>query len=277
MAGAHSLAAELLAPVRVRGGVDVAFSKGAGETYAGSVFETGGYRVLFPKACGRTEAVVINTGGGIAGGDQVRFAFQVGPRAHAVVTSQAAERIYRSLGPAARIDVHLDVAENASCLWLPQETILYADGRLARRFEADISPSATLLMGEIAVFGREAMGEAVTHGAFMDTWRIRRGGKLTFADTVALEGPIAELLARKSVAAGARVVATLLLVAPSAEDRLEAVRTAIADSPMRAAASSWNGLLLMRIIGGKVEEVRHGMAAAVRACTGAGMPRVWGF
>jgi urease accessory protein len=267
--------ASLLEPVRVRGGVDVEFAVRGGETFASSVYEHGGYRVLLPKACGRTEAVIINTGGGMAGGDHVSMSFKVAEHGALVATSQAAERVYRTLGPVTRTTVRLEAGHNARLFWLPQETILYSGAKLGRRLEADVAGSASLLVSEIAIFGRDAMGERVMDASFSDQWRVRRDGRLVLAEAMLLDGPIDKLLQRRSVADGSRVVATMLWMAPNAEDQLEAARASLEGSRVRAAASSWNGLLLVRMIGEKSEAVRRSVAAVVRALTASDMPRVW--
>ena len=68
---------------------------------------------------------------------------------------------------------------------------------LTRRIDVDLAPTdASLLMAEAVVFGRAAMGEAMQQGLLADRWRVRRGGRLVFAETVRLDGAIAEKLAR---------------------------------------------------------------------------------
>lgn len=280
MSASSTLTSSSLASVRVKGGADVRFVADHGVTQRGTVYEHGGYRVMFPRVSGRTEAVIVNTGGGMVGGDRVTLAFEAGPDASAVATSQSAERVYRSLGADTSVDVRLRAEAGASLFWLPQETILFSGGRLSRRLEADVAASATLLMSEIAIFGREAMGERVTHGIFCDSWRVRRDGQLVFAEALRLDGDIAHQLERPSVAHGCRVIATVLLVAPDAEERVENARAAfgevgIARQSMRAGASAWNGLLLVRMMGARSELVRQAVARVIEALTNSAMPRVW--
>ncbi len=107
--------------------------------------------------------------------------------------------------------------------WLPQETILFDRARLKRRIDVDLAEDASLVMAEAVVFGRAAMGEAMRDGFWADTWRVRRGGRLVFAENVRLDGDIAEKLARPASAAGGIALATVL-VAPADETTLAAVR-----------------------------------------------------
>ena len=90
------------------------------------------------------------------------------------VTTAAAEKIYRSLGPDTSIDVKLDVGAGGALAWLPQETILFDQMRLARTIDVELARGASLLLAEAVVFGRSAMGEAVMSGSCFDRWRVRR-------------------------------------------------------------------------------------------------------
>ena len=145
------------------------------------------------------EAVIVNTGGGMAGGDRFAIDLSLGAGASLIAGTAAAEKIYRSTGPDAEMDVTLDVGEGARLAWLPQETILFDRARLSRRIDVDLAESASLLMAEAVVFGRAAMGEAMEQGFFADRWRVRRGGKLVFADSARLDGAIADKARRPAV------------------------------------------------------------------------------
>src|SRR5262249_59875214 len=130
------------------------------------------------RAWGELEAVMVTPAGGIAGGDRFRLDVTVEPRARLVVTTAAAEKVYRALAAQATIDVKLDVAAGGSLAWLPQETILFDRARLKRAIDVDLAEDARLVLAEAIVFGRSGMGEAV-HGSFLfDRWRLRRGGRL---------------------------------------------------------------------------------------------------
>src|SRR5262245_49260771 len=100
------------------------------------VHEEGSLRVRFPNADpGQCEAVIVNTAGGIAGGDRFDLDVEVGPRARLSVSGAAAEKIYRTHGPDAEISVHLNVERGATLHWLPQETILFDRTRMSRQID----------------------------------------------------------------------------------------------------------------------------------------------
>ena len=140
---------------------------------------------------GALEAMIVNTAGGIAGGDRHDLDIRVEGGRGASVTTAAAEKVYRALGPDAEIAVKLSVGADGRLNWLPQETILFDRARLKRRIEVELARGASLVMAEAVVFGRAAMGEAVEQGTFTDRWRVRRDGRLLFAETMRLDGAIA--------------------------------------------------------------------------------------
>ena len=69
---------------------------------------------MFPRLPGPLQAIVINSAGGITGGDRLRLQAEAGEGAHLVLTTQAAERAYRANGATpGRIDTRLAVAAGA--------------------------------------------------------------------------------------------------------------------------------------------------------------------
>ncbi len=156
------------------------------------------------------EAVIINTAGGMTGGDRFDIDVAVGPSARLAVTTAAAEKIYRSLGPDTELAVKLAVAPGGALAWLPQETIVFDRARLRRTIDVDLAPGANLLLAEAVIFGRSAMGETVRLGQFLDRWRVRVGGTLVFAETIRLDGDIEQALAEPAIAARRVAVASVL-------------------------------------------------------------------
>jgi len=239
--------------------------------------ESGSMRIRLPRVAGRgIEAILVNTAGGIACGD--RFSVEIEAQAGAAVTvaTPAAEKVYRSDGPVAELSVSLSARSGSHLEWLPQETILFDQARLARRLDADMAGDAHLTLFEAVVFGREAHEERIGNGFFEDRWRIRRDGRLAYADTLRLEGPIADLLGKPSVAKGARALATLIHLAPDAEARLEPTREILlARDGCDAAASAWNGILAVRFCALSVEALRASALPFLLAFRGEPLPRVW--
>jgi urease accessory protein len=255
---------------RVVSRVAMTVKAAAGKSRRGKVYEDGALRVRFPNG-EALEAVVVNTAGGIAGGDKFSFDVDVSEGAALTVTTAAAEKTYRSLGEPATMDVKLSVATGGSLTWLPQETILFNEAQLRRTIEIDLAADAKILLAESVVFGRTAMDEAVMQGNLFDRWRVRRDGKLIFADTLRLDGPIAEKLSRKAIAAGGCAIATVL-VTPVEEAQIAALR----EQPFAgdAGVSAWNGFALARIVAKDGEALRHDLKLLLGAIGGT-LPRLW--
>jgi urease accessory protein len=243
-----------------------------GHTRRARVQEDGSLRVRFPNATSSAlEAVIVNTGGGMTGGDRFSIGLTVGEGARLIAGTAAAEKIYRSTGPDAEMDVTLDVHAGGHLSWLPQETILFDRARLSRRIEIGLADAASLVVAEAVVFGRAAMGEAITEGLFADRWRLRRDGRLIFAESVRLDGAIAEKLSASAVAAGG-IAAASVLIAPGDEATLGPVRAL--DFAGEVGISAWNGIALARLIARDDASLRHDLIA-VLAALDQSVPRLW--
>lgn len=269
----------LPAYVRAAGGVRLRFGPVGGQTHRLDVAESGGYRARFPTTFASTsEAVLINTGGGMAGGDAMRVDIELDARSDAIVTTQAAEKIYRSQGAETRIDTTLSLGAGASLAWLPQESILFSGARLARSLTVELAADARLVACETVFFGRSAMGEVMLRGALRDRWRIRREGRLVFAEDVRLEGAMAETLARQAVGAGARAAATVVVAGPDLQDRLEHVRALAAEESadgVESGAGIVSDLLVVRLLSRDAQALRRVLVTLLGHLTGRALPRTW--
>ena len=250
------------------------------ETVLDGLRQMGCLKARFPRPerGAWTNAVSLNTAGGIAAGDRLTSAIAIGEGARATIAGQAAERCYRALQGAAPATVRTEirVAPGASMEWLPQETILFDRCALDRRLEIELASDAWFLGVEAIVFGRAAMGEQVGHANFRDTIRIRRDGRLLLHDAVRMQGEVAAKLARPAIGGGARAMATLLHVAPDAEMALEALRDALADAPGEWGASAWDGMLVARFLAADGASLRRAVMTGLQALRGERpLPRVW--
>ena len=177
------------------------------------------------------QAVLVNTAGGVTGGDDFRMSATAGPGTKLTLTTQAAERAYRArAGETGRIDNRLTLADGARLHWLPQDTILFEGSALRRRMRVDMAPSARLLLVEPVIFGRMAMDEALRDASFHDRIEIRRDGDPVYLDAMRLGGDVQAHLSRPFVAGGARAMASLVLAAPDAEAMLPRVRQMLPDT-----------------------------------------------
>jgi urease accessory protein len=240
------------------------------------VSESGSARVRFPRPEGnRLDAVLINTGGGICCGDCFDVRIGVGAGAQTVVATPAAEKVYRSDGAVADVSVGLSLASGAEIEWLPQETILFDEARLRRRLTVEMTGDSKALLFEAVTFGRSARGEAMRHGLLNDAWRVTRDGRLVYADTLRLTGPVAALLDRPALGGGARAAATCLYAAADAESRVGEARSLLAGCRSQCGASAWDGLLVVRFLAASSSDLRLDAVRFLEGFRGCPLPRVW--
>ena len=262
---------------RTEGSVRLGFVRAEGQTALARLRQSGAARVRFPKpvAGADPEAVLLNTAGGLTGGDRIDVEVALAARSAATVTSAAAEKIYRALDGDAEVRVRLELDDGARLAWLPQPTIVFDKARLDRRTDVAIAGNASFLAVETLLFGRSAMGEDVHYGACRDSWRVRRDGRLVFADTFRVDGAVAGVLDRTATLDGARAVAMLLWAAPDAAARLDEVRGLLADAPCTAGASTWNALLVVRLAAQDGRALLASLEPLIACLTGRPVPRVW--
>jgi urease accessory protein len=268
---AAAIEQDTFAANRARGTIALAVAATDGVTRRTRVHEAGSLRVRFPNTQHGLEAVIVNTGGGMTGGDAFSVALDIGEGAHLVAGTAAAEKIYRSTGPDTTMNVHLSVGAGGRLAWLPQETILFDRARLKRRIDVDLAEGASLVMAEAVLFGRAAMCEEMRDGFWADNWRLRRGGRLVFAENVRLDGDIAAQLARPASGNGAIALATVL-IAPVDDTLLDAVRGL--DFAGEAGISAWNGIAVARLVARDGAALRRDLVA-ILAALGQSVPRLW--
>ncbi len=250
-----------------------------GGTVIRECYQEAGLRIRMPRVepGEALEAVVINTAGGITGGDRFVLDITAGPATRAVVTTQAAEKVYRSSGGIGHFDTAIRVAAGTDLAWLPQEAILFDGSALERRLTVDMDAGATVLAVESVVFGRLARGERVDHAYLFDRWRIRRGGRLVYAEGLRFEGGVARALKGRACGAGAVAAASLVLVAPDAEQRVEAVRLLLEQvhgQGVEAGVSAFDGLLSLRLLAADPFALRTALVNILVLLRGP-IPRVW--
>jgi urease accessory protein len=260
---------------RARGAVRFDVQQAEGVTRRRHLHESGSLRVRFPSPeADGLSAVFVNTAGGIAGGDRFDIEIATGAGARLAVTTAAAEKIYRAAGPAAEINIALKAAAGAHLAWLPQETILFDRARVVRQIDIDLADSASLLLCEIVVFGRAAMGERMLTGEFVDRWRLSRGGRLVFAENIRLDGDIGEKLAQAAVAKGGVAIGTALIV-PGDETLVARIRELSESFAGEVGISAWNGFAMARFCAQDAAKLRADMMAVLGRASGSALPRLW--
>jgi len=273
--GSTSATSAIFAANRARGSVIFDVHQVEGLTRRRHLHESGSLRVRFPSPeADGLSAVFVNTAGGVAGGDAFGIEIAAGQGTRLAVTTAAAEKIYRAQGPAAQLDISLKAAAGAHISWLPQETILFDRARVSRHIDIDLADSASLLLCEIVVFGRTAMGERMQTGEFTDRWRLSRGGRLVFAENIRLDGDIGEKLGRAAIAKGGLAIGTALIV-PGDEALVERIRELTPSFGGEVGISSWNGFAMARFCAQDAGKLRADMMAVLGRASPEALPRLW--
>ncbi|MEM8788436.1 MAG: urease accessory protein UreD [Pseudomonadota bacterium] len=260
---------------RARGTLRLRLRPGPGGAGPVTLYQSGAAKLFLPRIHGGvTEVVLVNTAGGLTGGDRFETEIALDPGARAVVATQTAERAYRSPGDMAEVDVTLRLGAGAALDWLAQETILFQGARLARRITADLAADARLILAEPVVLGRQAMGEDPTDIAFRDRWRIRRDGRLIHAEAQQL-GPPLSALRGPGALGDARAFATLAAFVPDPEPLAD--RLAALDPPpgLRAGLGLWADKLILRLAARDARALRPGLLTYIDALRAGPPPRVW--
>ena len=258
---------------RASGRASAEFGIAAGRTRLTQLHQAGCLKLRFPTPRGApAEAVLINSSGGLTGGDRLLQAFKLTRQAELSVTTQACERIYRSSGGEARIATTVDVAARASLAFLPQETILFDGGALRRRLDIQCDESSRLLVAESVILGRTLMGETVRTGSIRDRWRIRRRGRLVFADDTRFDGEIDRIGLQPASLRGAKAFSTILCQTPDPQFFLEEIRGLIGGS---GGASVFDGLIVARIVAGDGFALRKRLLPVLSALAKEALPRIW--
>ena len=267
--------APTILPQRAKGTARLATKSRDHQTHIDVFYQEGAGKIRIPESFdGRMEAVLINTSGGLTGGDRIDWAVDAGENTDVTVTTQACERIYKSSGGDAHVTAKLTAGPGASLHWLPQETILFDQGALHRTLDADLAADAELIALEAILLGRKAMGETVATGSLRDRWRIRRNGRLIHAEELDLSGEIGAIACRRAAMSGNLAFATLLYAGDRAEAVMPKLHALLADR--LAGASQWKGKLVVRIVAEDGFALRKILVPAISLLrNGRPPPKVW--
>lgn len=268
------------------GAAKIAFKTRNGQTVLDDLYQQGSAKLRFARTEPNriTEAVLINTSGGMTGGDKFDVNVKWGDNTTAIVTTQAAERHYKSLGDVATINNNLEVANNACGQWLPQESIMFDGAAYTRNTNIELKQNSKLLAVESSLFGRQAMGEIVTSGQVTERWQIHREGKLIFADAFGLKGDIAKQLAKPAISNGNTAISTIIYVGDDAAELRDQINAQIEANTTIGRATIFNGILLIRLFATNGKDLRQSIMkilnkTLVKLTKGADninlLPRVW--
>ncbi len=260
---------------RAEGETRLTVKRRGGRTVLDRFRQSGSMKCLFPRVHGQNlQAVLVNTGGGVTGGDRFDTFVHARSETDLILTTQACERAYRALpGLEGRIRTRLRVGKRARLVWVPQETLLFDGSALDRRLSVELAEDASFLMVEPLIFGRTEMGETLHSARFSDRIDIRRGGVPLYLDALHLAGDVEEHLSRPFVAGGAHAMASLVLVSERAEAHLEPLRQML---PSTGGVSLLRpDVLVLRLLAQDSFDLRRTLIPILTRLSGSSLPRCW--
>ncbi len=240
-------------------------------------------RVLTPRDERREAmAILLNTAGGVCGGDQLSTEVRLLPGAEASLAGQTAERIYRAYDRPARLDVHLQLDDGAALHWAPQETILFDGSRLVRRTELHAHPGSRFLAAETLVLGRRAMGETIHRLHLNDDLRIYRSDRMVFADSLRFSGDPERALQSPEGLGGSDALSTVVAQGFDLKRACDSARDLLAEASeeLLSGATLLGDLLVVRLVGAGAA-LRSTLIRLLEHLRGqilgfdSGLPRVW--
>ena len=232
---------------------------------------------------GTCQVYLLHPPGGLVSGDDLSIDVSVGERAHALLTTPAATKIYRSRGGSkATQQVSLRLARAARSEWLPQETIVYDGARAALATRIELAAEAELIAWEVTCLGRPACDERFTHGALGQRIEVQREGAPLVLERARYQGGGAGMDAAWGLG-GQPVSGTLLCVtAADPTPLLPDLRALLAaHAGEEAVCSRLAHALCCRYLGPSVERAllafRAAWALLRQRCFGlsASAPRIW--
>ena len=240
------------------------------------MYQSGSAKLMLPKTYSdMIEAVILNTSGGMTDGDIFNIDVQA-KECPLVMTTQTAERVYRSGGTKpAKAKINLSVSNTADLHWLPQETILFNDSKFERTLTVNLSTCSNFLGAETIVLGREAMGENICDCKLIDNWRVFRDGELFHAESLRLSDDVSKIITAPAGGNGARLLSTILYIGNNLEQVADRVAGLIKQISSNCALSCWDDRLVIRLVSAQSAYARKDIERLLLAIRQQPLPRVW--
>ncbi len=264
--------------VRARGKIEIVSVRREQASVRAHVHESGSLRVRFPREHNDSlNAVIVNTGGGMTGGDSFSVSATARAGSTLSLTSSAAEKFYRSLGAMARLDVSLVAETGATLAYVPQEAIIFNGAKILRTITVDLAPDAQLLACDLNMIGRTAMAEQVDNLLLRDRWIVLVDGVPEYADFTCLEGDATAILARAHVADGASAYGTMLYAGAAMDDVEGKWRSLCeeADVTIACATGRAGRVLALRAVAKSASRLRALFEQCIASAAIVPVPRSW--
>ena len=237
-------------------------------------------KALYPEGNQRCHVIMLHPPGGVVGGDGLNITVESGNHSQALITTPAATKMYRSAGPVARQDVHLELSVGSTLEWLPQESIIYDGARIESRVSVELADQARFIGWDLICLGLPASEKPFRNGHVVQQMVIRREKRPLLFETVRIAGE--DPLLSKSWGLAGHGVSGLMAATVNYPDILNEVRQGISQTPSSFfAATLFNELLICRFMGNRVSDGLNGFRRAWEIIrphllgSAACAPRIW--
>jgi urease accessory protein len=187
-------------------------------------------RPFLPEGPAVCHVYLLHPPGGLVGGDELTIDVDVAAGAHALVTTPAAGKVYRTTGATARQTQRLRVADGGTLEWLPQEAILYDGAQAVLETRVELARGARFIGIDAICFGLPAGRAPFARGSCRQTLEIFRDDRPLLIERGRYDAGGDVATARWGLG-GADVIALLVAAPAPAAEATEALRALAASSP----------------------------------------------
>lgn len=215
-------------------------------------------RPFHPEPSGACHVYVLHPPGGVVGGDRLALDVAVDGGAHALLTTPAATKLYRSAEMRSDVRQTLRVAEGARLEWLPNETIAFSSAHAELTTRVELQSGARFLGWETLCLGRPASNERFDRGEIRQRIEIVVDGKLAYCERGSYPAG-GDVLTAAWGLRGQPVTATLVAAGVDVSAQIEELRSAygVVEGPALAAVSCMGNLCVARYLGPSTEQARN--------------------
>lgn len=225
-------------------------------------------RPFYPE--GSSEAChvyLLHPPGGVVGGDALQINVDVEQAAHALITTPAAGKFYRSAGSYAKQQQNLTVAQGAVLEWLPQENIVFSGAKVEMATRVELAPQARFIGCDISCMGRVSSGKPFVAGKFNSRFEVWQQGRPLYIERTLFDSE-SEIMHARWGMAGYSVVGSLLCTGeyPTLVEEVRAHvkhKVRLLDSNYLFTVTQHSGGLLCRYLGHYGEDAKACFAAAL--------------
>ncbi|HEY7532791.1 MAG TPA: urease accessory protein UreD, partial [Nitrospiraceae bacterium] len=114
---------------------------------------------IYLDETGSAYTLLVNPSGGLVGGDHLSIECSVGPKAHVLISTPSANRVYRSSSEDSVQDIKINIGAGGILEWLPEQTIPFGGARFRQSIRVKLAAGAIVILWDAIASGRIARGE----------------------------------------------------------------------------------------------------------------------